>query len=215
MARRAAQPRISSPSTIRHCWTPWLGPSVNHRVLLREFPYSEIARAPLLRLHFPLIYETTILSSWPPRARDRRPHFPGVQRGSGQSPAAARRARARRRRATCRFIGMDRHSRWFGERRDSSTITGYLLKRDYQEGALVKKGDVLFEIDPRPFEAALAEAKSQLGSSGDATRVASGGPTQPGTLRQEGDLRKGAPTRYSSTNRTLPKSKRSRQMSSR
>lgn len=40
-------------------------------------------------------------------------------------------------------------------------VTGYLLKRDYQEGALVKKGDLLFEIDPRPFEAALAEAKSQ------------------------------------------------------
>jgi membrane fusion protein (multidrug efflux system) len=41
-------------------------------------------------------------------------------------------------------------------------VTGYLLRRDYQEGALVKKGDLLFEIDPRPFEAALAEAKSQL-----------------------------------------------------
>lgn len=44
-------------------------------------------------------------------------------------------------------------------------VTGYLLKRDYQEGALVKKGDVLFQIDPRPFEAALAEAKSQLGQA--------------------------------------------------
>jgi len=41
-------------------------------------------------------------------------------------------------------------------------VTGYLLKRDYQEGGLVKKGDLLFEIDARPFEAALAEAKSQL-----------------------------------------------------
>jgi membrane fusion protein (multidrug efflux system) len=41
-------------------------------------------------------------------------------------------------------------------------VTGYLLKRDYQEGGLVKKGDLLFQIDPRPFEAALAEAKSQL-----------------------------------------------------
>ena len=29
-------------------------------------------------------------------------------------------------------------------------VTGYLVKRDYQEGGLVKKGDVLFEIDPRP-----------------------------------------------------------------
>lgn len=41
-------------------------------------------------------------------------------------------------------------------------VTGYLLKRNYAEGSLVKKGDVLFEIDPRPFDAALAEAKSAL-----------------------------------------------------
>ena len=41
-------------------------------------------------------------------------------------------------------------------------VMGYLLKRDYQEGGTVKKGDVLFEIDSRPFEAAFAEAKSQL-----------------------------------------------------
>jgi membrane fusion protein (multidrug efflux system) len=41
-------------------------------------------------------------------------------------------------------------------------VTGYLMKRDYQEGTLVKKGDLLFEIDPRPFEAALAQAKSEL-----------------------------------------------------
>jgi membrane fusion protein, multidrug efflux system len=41
-------------------------------------------------------------------------------------------------------------------------VTGYLQKRAYQEGSYVKAGDLLFEIDPRPFEAALAEAKSQL-----------------------------------------------------
>jgi membrane fusion protein (multidrug efflux system) len=41
-------------------------------------------------------------------------------------------------------------------------VTGYLMKRDYQEGGLVKKGDLLFEIDPRPFEAELDQAKSQL-----------------------------------------------------
>ena len=41
-------------------------------------------------------------------------------------------------------------------------VSGYLLKRDYQEGSVVKKGDILFEIDRRPFEATLAEAKSQL-----------------------------------------------------
>ena len=41
-------------------------------------------------------------------------------------------------------------------------VTGYLQKRDYQEGSYVKEGDLLFEIDPRPFEAALAQAKSEL-----------------------------------------------------
>jgi membrane fusion protein, multidrug efflux system len=51
-------------------------------------------------------------------------------------------------------------------------VNGHLVKRDYQEGTLVKKGDVLFEIDPRPFEAAFAEAKSQLAQS-KATQVAS------------------------------------------
>jgi len=41
-------------------------------------------------------------------------------------------------------------------------VQGYLIKRDYDEGSLVKKGTLLFEIDPRSFEAALQEAKSQL-----------------------------------------------------
>jgi membrane fusion protein (multidrug efflux system) len=51
-------------------------------------------------------------------------------------------------------------------------VTGYLLKRDYPEGSFVKKGAMLFEIDSRPFEAALAEAKSQL-EQGKATQIAS------------------------------------------
>ena len=42
-------------------------------------------------------------------------------------------------------------------------VAGYLQKMDYQEGGYVKQGDLLFEIDPRPFVAALDEAKSQLG----------------------------------------------------
>lgn len=41
-------------------------------------------------------------------------------------------------------------------------VTGYLLKQDYAEGAVVHKGDVLFKIDPRPFEAALAQTQGQL-----------------------------------------------------
>src|SRR5262245_3936217 len=41
-------------------------------------------------------------------------------------------------------------------------VQGYLISRDYKEGGVVKKGDLLFQIDPRPFEAALAEAKGTL-----------------------------------------------------
>lgn len=41
-------------------------------------------------------------------------------------------------------------------------VTGYLLHQDYQEGAFVKKGQLLFQIDPRPFQAALDQAEGQL-----------------------------------------------------
>ena len=41
-------------------------------------------------------------------------------------------------------------------------VSGYLIKQNYKEGALVSKGQVLFEIDPRPFQAALDQAKGQL-----------------------------------------------------
>ncbi len=41
-------------------------------------------------------------------------------------------------------------------------VTGYLQKQGYQEGAFVKKGQLLFQIDPRPFQAALDQAQGQL-----------------------------------------------------
>lgn len=41
-------------------------------------------------------------------------------------------------------------------------VAGILLSRNYQEGAVVKEGDVLFRIDPAPYEAALARAEAQL-----------------------------------------------------
>ena len=41
-------------------------------------------------------------------------------------------------------------------------ITGYLLRQNYKEGSLVKKGELLFEIDPRPFQAALEQANGQV-----------------------------------------------------
>ena len=45
-------------------------------------------------------------------------------------------------------------------------VTGYLLKQAYTEGSQVKKGDLLFEIDPRPFEAALHQAEAKLAPKG-------------------------------------------------
>jgi RND family efflux transporter MFP subunit len=40
-------------------------------------------------------------------------------------------------------------------------VTGYLLRREYKEGSYVRKGQLLFEIDSRPFQAALDQAKGQ------------------------------------------------------
>jgi RND family efflux transporter MFP subunit len=51
-------------------------------------------------------------------------------------------------------------------------VSGYIIKQNYKEGSLVRKGQVLFEIDPRPFKASLdrakgdlAQAQAQLGKS--------------------------------------------------
>ena len=41
-------------------------------------------------------------------------------------------------------------------------VSGYLIRQNYREGSYVRKGDVLFEIDPRPFQAALEQAQGQL-----------------------------------------------------
>jgi RND family efflux transporter MFP subunit len=41
-------------------------------------------------------------------------------------------------------------------------VTGYIMRQGYQEGAFVKKGQLLFEIDPRPFQATLDQAQGQL-----------------------------------------------------
>ena len=49
-------------------------------------------------------------------------------------------------------------------------VIGYLIKQDYREGSFVHKGDVLFEIDPRPFQAALDLARAQLAQARGAAR---------------------------------------------
>ena len=51
-------------------------------------------------------------------------------------------------------------------------VSGYIIKQNYKEGSLVHKGQTLFEIDPRPFQATLdrvkgdlAQARAQLGKA--------------------------------------------------
>jgi membrane fusion protein (multidrug efflux system) len=41
-------------------------------------------------------------------------------------------------------------------------VTGYVIKQNYKEGSPVRRGEVLFEIDPRPFQALLDQSKAQL-----------------------------------------------------
>ena len=41
-------------------------------------------------------------------------------------------------------------------------VTGYLVQMPFQEGAEVKKGDLLFEVDPRPYKAQLDQAQGQV-----------------------------------------------------
>ncbi len=41
-------------------------------------------------------------------------------------------------------------------------VSGYLLRQDYKEGSFVKKGQLLFELDPRPFQAAVDQASGQV-----------------------------------------------------
>ena len=41
-------------------------------------------------------------------------------------------------------------------------VTGYVLRQDYAEGSFVRRGQLLFEIDPRPFQAAVDQATGQL-----------------------------------------------------
>jgi RND family efflux transporter MFP subunit len=63
---------------------------------------------------------------------------------------------------------VDLYSEWIGtlagevNANVQAQVSGYLLRRDYQEGSSVKKGQLLFEIDPRPFQAALDQANGQL-----------------------------------------------------
>jgi len=53
----------------------------------------------------------------------------------------------------------------FNNAKIRSQVTGYLLRRAYAEGSVVKQGQLLFEIDPREFEAQLQQARGTLGEA--------------------------------------------------
>ena len=74
-------------------------------------------------------------------------------------------------------------------------VTGYLLKQHYKEGSYVRKGQLLFEIDPRPFQAALDQAKGRLAQAEaelvqDEAKLATAEATQ---LKSQLDVDKYAP----------------------
>lgn len=60
------------------------------------------------------------------------------------------------------------HSEWIGTTEGTinaqirARVQGYLQSRNYTEGSFVHAGDILFVIDPRPYQAALEEAKGQV-----------------------------------------------------
>jgi membrane fusion protein, multidrug efflux system len=60
------------------------------------------------------------------------------------------------------------HSEWIGtldgmvNAEITAQVTGYLLKQNYTEGSFVRRGQLLFEIDPRPLQAALNQARGEL-----------------------------------------------------
>jgi membrane fusion protein (multidrug efflux system) len=53
-------------------------------------------------------------------------------------------------------------------------VTGYLLRQVYREGSFVRQGELLFEIDPRPFEAVLNEARGRLAQAESSVQQAIG-----------------------------------------
>lgn len=92
--------------------------------------------------------------SWSPAWRERKPN-------GEPAPAADGVVAARQR-------DVPTEGEWVGslsaedEVSIQARISGYLLRQHYREGQIVKRGDLLFEIDDRPFRAALHEVKARL-----------------------------------------------------
>lgn len=69
-----------------------------------------------------------------------------------------------------------------------SRVTGYLDEAHFKEGGLVKKGDLLFTIDPRPFQAAASEAEARVNVTSTALEYAEKEFKRAETLRQSGTI---------------------------
>jgi RND family efflux transporter MFP subunit len=63
------------------------------------------------------------------------------------------------------------HSEWIGtlvgfvDAQIHSQVTGYLMSQNYKEGSLVNKGDLLFQVDPRTFQALVDQANARVGAA--------------------------------------------------
>jgi membrane fusion protein (multidrug efflux system) len=67
-------------------------------------------------------------------------------------------------------------------------VSGYILKQNYVEGSAVRKGQLLFELDPRPFEAALHQAQGNLAQAQGALQQAYGNLAQAKAALGKADL---------------------------
>ena len=102
-----------------------------------------------------------------------------------------------------RLRGLHRPDRRRPVGRHPARVTGYLVKMPFKEGAEVKKGDLLFEIDPRPYQAQLDQATGQVNLYQAAAQA------RPGHLRpRPGHRRQGARGRQPAAARPGPRRRR-------
>ncbi|CAE6801641.1 efflux RND transporter periplasmic adaptor subunit [Paraburkholderia haematera] len=83
----------------------------------------------------------------------------GVPPATGPAQVTAQKVAAHEAPATMEFVGQTESDH---EVQIRSRVSGFLIKRDYVEGAVVKTGQVLFEIDHEPFQVQVDAAKAEL-----------------------------------------------------
>ena len=90
----------------------------------------------------------------------------GSEKSSGAAPAAPPPPGVEVARVEQRDVPV--YSEWIGttdgmnNAEIKAQVAGYLLSKNYTEGSLVRRGQLLFEIDPRPLQAALDQARGKL-----------------------------------------------------